>query len=69
MVYTGKVQKGVIVIDGDVKLPEGIAVRVEQLEEPGTVGKGLERLAGKAVGLPADLAEKHDQYRRERLGL
>ena len=30
------------------------------------VGEALERLAGKAQGLPADLAQQHDEYRRLR---
>jgi hypothetical protein len=29
-----------------------------------TVGDALEALAGKAEGLPADLADRHDDYRR-----
>jgi hypothetical protein len=33
---------------------------------PGRVGEALERLAGKADGLPTDLAERHDEYRRLR---
>ena len=69
MTYRGTVKNGVVVFDGDIKPPEGITVDVNQVGEPSEVGKGLERLAGKAVGLPPDLAEKHDQHRRERLGL
>jgi hypothetical protein len=31
-----------------------------------SVGEALDRLAGQARNLPADMAAKHDQYRRER---
>jgi hypothetical protein len=34
--------------------------------QPERVGEALDRLAGQASGLPADLAQRHDQYRRER---
>jgi hypothetical protein len=72
MVYRGHVEKGVVVLDDPVSLPEGLAVRVEPspigedvsaLDENGeTLGQKLLRHAGKAVGLPADLAENHDHY-------
>jgi hypothetical protein len=68
MTYTGHVEKGVVVFDGPVRPPEGAAVRVEEVEteQASGVGDGLDRLAGRAKGLPADLAERHDHYRRER---
>ena len=48
-------------------LPEGTEVEVLPLSPPsGQTGEGLEKLAGTAKELPADLAEKHDHYRRER---
>ncbi|MBI4579676.1 MAG: hypothetical protein HY718_08245 [Planctomycetes bacterium] len=67
MTYTGRVDKGVVVFDGPVRPPDRVTVRVEELPAAGTnVGEALDRLAGQAKGLPADLAQRHDYYRRER---
>jgi hypothetical protein len=72
MVYRGHVQKGVVVLDEPIALPEGLAVNVEpstdgreeaDLDEGGeTLGQKLLKHAGKAVGLPPDLARNHDHY-------
>jgi hypothetical protein len=72
MAYRGHVEKGVVILDDAVVLPDGLQVRVEPslpdaaepiLDEEGlTLGQKLMRHAGKAVGLPADLAENHDHY-------
>ena len=71
MVYRGHVEKGVVVLDDSVTLPEGLVVTVEpssdeQQQSPGTddetLGKKLLKHAGKAIGLPHDLAEHHDHY-------
>jgi hypothetical protein len=72
MVYRGHVEKGVVVLDDLAVLPEGLAVNVEPLEiakktgsldEDGqTLGQKLLKHAGKAVGLPADLAVNHDHH-------
>jgi len=72
MVYRGHVEKGVVVLDDPVALPEGLAVNVEpstgdrqeaDLDESGeTLGQKLLKHAGKAVGLPPDLARNHDHY-------
>jgi hypothetical protein len=72
MVYRGHVEKGVVVLDDAVTLPEGLSVNVEPsvgcpqeaiTDENGqTLGQKLLRHAGKAVGLPADLAANHDHY-------
>ena len=64
--YTGQVVNGVIVLDeGCPPLPEGMKVRVE----PDGTNRELDALqqllldvAGKAQGLPEDLAEQHDHY-------
>ncbi len=68
MAYVGHVKEGVVVFEGTKRPPEGVTVRVEELptQEP-TLGAGLDRLAGKALGLPKDLAERHDEYDRKRL--
>jgi hypothetical protein len=71
MVYRGRVENGVIRLDGVTVLPEGAEVEVCVLaassSEAGeeTVPSLYERLkdvAGKAEGLPPDLAENHDHY-------
>jgi hypothetical protein len=64
--YTGQVQNGVIVPDeGSPHLPEGMRVRFE----PAEMERDIEALrdlllsvAGKAQGLPPDLAAQHDHY-------
>ena len=72
MVYRGHVERGVVVLDDPVILPDGLEVRVEPsvagqqepaLDENGeTLGQKLLKHAGKAAGLPNDLAENHDHY-------
>lgn len=72
MVYRGHVEKGVVVLDDAVTLPEGLAVNIEPsaagqqvpaIDQNGeTLGQKLMRHAGKAIGLPSDLAENHDHY-------
>jgi hypothetical protein len=67
-----RMEKGVVVLDDPVTLPEGMKVQialvaaeeheagVDDREE--TLGQKLLRHAGKATGLPRDLAENHDRY-------
>jgi hypothetical protein len=72
MVYNGHVEKGVVVLDDSVSLPEGLRVHIEPLPagkveaatggSAETLGQKLLKHAGKAVGLPPDLAENHDHY-------
>lgn len=68
MVYLGKVEKGVVVIDGPARPQEGALVRIEELQalDERQVGAELDSLAGLAQDLPPDLAQRHDHYRRER---
>jgi hypothetical protein len=67
MTYRGRVEHGVVVLDPAHTLPEGTEVEVlPLLPSTGRPGEALEKLAGKAQDLPADLAERHDHYRRER---
>ncbi len=64
----GRVSQGVVILDDSHVLPDGTVVRVEPLEDaearpPGlTLAEKLCRLAGKAKGLPPDLARNHDHY-------
>ncbi len=64
--YTGQVQNGVVVFDeGTTHPPEGMKVRVEPTEMERDVEALRDLLlsvAGKANGLPPDLAEQHDHY-------
>ena len=67
MDYRGKVSGGVVVLEPGVDLPEGAEVRVEVLTSPlsspsTTLGQRLMKFAGRAKGLPADMAENHDHY-------
>ena len=64
--YTGEVRGGVIVPDeGTPPLPEGTKVRIEPAEMPREIEALRDLLlsvAGKAQGLPPDLAAQHDHY-------
>ena len=66
MTYTGRVQNGVVIFAGPQRPRDGAVVQVQELSAPKQVGEALDHLAGRAQGLPADLAERHDQYRKER---
>ncbi|MBM4039336.1 MAG: hypothetical protein FJ290_12550 [Planctomycetes bacterium] len=65
MTYKGRVKNGVVVLDRRTRLPEGAEVRVS-VEQPRDGRDSLSRLllkyAGKAKGLPRDLARNHDHY-------
>jgi len=64
-VYRGRVQNGVVVLDGDVTLPEGASVKVEPEKEslPKDDDDGVYRLYEFAgpTGVP-DLARNIDHY-------
>lgn len=66
MTYQGHVQNGVVLLDGDVRLPEGAKVCVEvakQDEDEGpTLYEQLKPIIGIAKGLPPDMAKNHDHY-------
>ena len=70
MTYAGRVKGGVVVFEGADRPVDGAQVRVEVVkqadETSAPVGEQLAKLAGAAKGLPSDLAERHDHYRRER---
>jgi hypothetical protein len=64
MTYRGRVSSGVVVLEGGVKLPEGLAVSVEPIEaKPATDADGIYGLADLAepTGVP-DLARNIDHY-------
>jgi hypothetical protein len=65
MQYTGVICNGVVVLDNGCPLPDGTRVRLEAVESepaPETLGGRLLKFAGKAEGLPADMAARHDHY-------
>ena len=65
MEYLGTVRNGAIVLDTDAHLQEGAAVRIlvfEEADKAPSLADLFQDVAGKAVGLPEDLAEDHDHY-------
>ncbi|MBW3599421.1 MAG: hypothetical protein KY475_19390 [Planctomycetes bacterium] len=70
MIYRGRVENGAIILDDDVRLPDGTEVKVEPVDAPAapdatehrTLLERLENVVGKAMGLPEDFAEQHDHY-------
>jgi hypothetical protein len=65
MVLEGTVRNGTIVLDQPQKLPEGARIEVVIKSNPeaaSKLGEKLLRHAGKAVGLPEDMAAQHDHY-------
>jgi hypothetical protein len=64
--YTGEVRNGMVVFDeGTPPLPEGMKVQVEPVDMEAAVAdlsRILLEFAGKAQGLPPDMAEQHDHY-------
>lgn len=68
MEYIGRVQNGVIVLEGEPPLEDGTIVRVEPVERPrqasaaGKLSEMLLGFAGQAKDLPPDIAENHDHY-------
>ncbi|HNR31979.1 MAG TPA: hypothetical protein PKI11_13900 [Candidatus Hydrogenedentes bacterium] len=67
MVYLGKIENGVVVVEGSPLLPEGTTVRVEPIglddvDNLRSMREGLLRVASKVEDLPPDFAENHDHY-------
>ena len=70
--YRGRVKDGVVVLDDEVTLVEGAHVLVQLLSEASdlelldengeTLAQKMLRFAGRAKGLPSDLARRHDHY-------
>jgi hypothetical protein len=64
--YTGEIRNGMVVFDeGTPPLPEGMKVNVEPAdlkEALDDLSRLLLEFAGKAQGLPPDMAEQHDYY-------
>ena len=70
MVYHGRIQNGEIILDDQVRLPEGAAVRVDVIEQRiagqapsgGSVFDELRSAVGASTGLPEDAARNVDHY-------
>lgn len=65
MSYTGKVQNGVVVLPPDVKLPEGVAVRVEPIDlrpEDDPFLAAARKVAKPRPDWPTDYALNHGHY-------
>lgn len=71
MVYRGRVEKGVVVLEGNPPLPDGTPVRVEAVVQSAeeavsatapTWGEVLRDFVGQVEGLPSDWAKNHDHY-------
>jgi hypothetical protein len=78
MTYRGRVKNGTVVLEAGASLPEGSevlilpvpatdAAAVAQAPDGNSVWQQLLELAGTATGLPPDLPERHDHYRRRRV--
>jgi len=70
MTFSGRVHKGVVILDDPLSLPEGTRVRVEpvpptaeqpELEAP-TLYERLQSVIGQAKGLPEDASLQVDHY-------
>jgi hypothetical protein len=66
MTYKGVVKGGVVVLDGDVRLPDGATVQVALPDSDGnqkapSLFERLESVIGQAKGLPEDAASNIDR--------
>lgn len=65
MALEGTVANGVVVLDQPGALTDGTRVEVTIKQSPkaaSPLGEVLLKHAGRATGLPEDLAEQHDHY-------
>jgi hypothetical protein len=65
MVYRGRIERGVIIMEDDPALPEGTVVLFEpaaQESVPAPWGEVFADFVGKAEDLPPDMAQNHDHY-------
>ena len=66
MTYRGHIKDGVVILDDAPLFPEGTEVQVQVLaptsDQVAGIGQRLMKYAGKAEGLPTDLARNHDHY-------
>ena len=72
MIYKGRVKNGMVVLDGDVRLPDGSEVNVQPVESQPVEEEGdrevpplydrMKPFIAAIKGMPPDLAENHDHY-------
>ena len=63
MTYRGRVKKGVVVLEGEAKMPEGTEVRVEPIEERPLMDLvDVAESAPDDPEWPTDGAAEHDHY-------
>lgn len=65
MTYRGHMENGVVVLDDPGDLPDGTEVEIHVVAEKpemSSLARMLMKYAGKAKGLPKDLARNHDHY-------
>ena len=70
MTYCGHVENGMIVLNDNVRLPDGMEVKVEPVEAESPVSEDarptlydrFKDVIGRATGLPEDMAAQHDHY-------
>ena len=67
MEISGTIHNGVVVLESDVRLPEGMRVVVTAPDDalrPPTHYELLQDVIGQAEGLPEDMARNHNHYLR-----
>jgi hypothetical protein len=69
MAFDGHIENGVAVFDEPVSLPDGLKVRIVPIadmprkpEDRKTLAERFRDVIGAVDDLPADMAEKHDEY-------
>lgn len=62
MTYHGHIEKGVVVFDEAVTLPDGTEVSVEPVVPRPTLSQQFADVIGTVPDLPSDMAQQHDHY-------
>jgi len=66
MTYHGHIKDGVVILNDAPFFPDGTEVQVQIMPSApaaiSSLGQRLMKYAGKAEGLPTDLARNHDHY-------
>ncbi len=71
MIYRGHVKNGVVVLDDDASLPDGMEVSIQPIATPSadpgiedapTLYERLKPFIGSATGLPPDASQRIDDF-------
>ena len=62
MTYRGHINKGSVVLDEPLPLPEGTHVLIAPVETPVSLGELFREVAGQGKNLPDDGSIQHDHY-------